>query len=289
MHPRPGGHVLLIGRGADGEWRTAAKRACPDGLCALLGAAVLDGLALQGGGGLPADKGREEVITAAFPPELSVVATLSIPTRGEGGGGDSDWRDLDSASLRRARALDDARALLGADPLTAIKTVVVAFPSVPSGQDALLAFEPSFDAERAAKKAVTEGKVGMLLAMIKADRHLLGRVERAVRGVAGKVTNHVILTKTHPVMVNALSLLYSRVLCNQDFPADLTDSLLEQVVTEFTAFLADTILVEDCSGAVFDYVQPISLERVERASADGSERHPCPDCGRQSRVASGLG
>ena len=136
---------------------------------------------------------------------------------------------------------------------------------------------------------VTEGKVGMLLAMIKADRHLLGRVERAVRGVAGKVTNHVILTKTHPVMVNALSLLYSRVLCNQDFPADLTDSLLEQVVTEFTAFLADTILVEDCSGAVFDYVQPISLERVERASADGSERHPCPDCGRQSRVASGLG
>ena len=27
---------------------------------------------------------------------------------------------------------------------------------------------------------VTEGKVGMLLAMIKADRHLLGRVERAV-------------------------------------------------------------------------------------------------------------
>jgi len=56
------------------------------------------------------------------------------------------------------KALDDARALLGADPLTAIKTVVVAFPSVQSGQDALLAFEPNFDAERTAKKAVSEGK-----------------------------------------------------------------------------------------------------------------------------------
>ncbi|MFZ4738894.1 MAG: hypothetical protein ACOYM9_23265 [Bradymonadia bacterium] len=63
-----------------------------------------------------------------------------------------------TANPEMKKAMDEARGYLGMDPMQAVKTVVMAFPTTPSGSDVVVAMEPALDAQKVMTSAVSTGK-----------------------------------------------------------------------------------------------------------------------------------